>query len=83
VRTPGTARNTDQAAFDPGDERNYQQPFQIAAKAQALRVRILPDFAADDLDLFLVNSDDEVVAASAAGGSDERPGGLHRGRVPS
>ncbi len=81
VRTPGTAQNTDQAPFDPEDPRNYEQPFQIAAKAQALRLRILPDFAADDLDLFLVNSDDEVVAASAAGGSDEQitVSGLPRG----
>lgn len=88
LRTAATAQNTHAEDFDPEDPRNYEQDFRISARAQALRLRLEPESGTggfrqgDDLDLFLLDSAGNLVAASAAGGSDERVTvtGLPRGR---
>jgi len=84
VDTEATAQDTSAAAFDPEDERNYTQNMFVGGPNVTVRVQLDGDFdPGDDLDLFMVAPDGEtVVAASAAGGSEEivTLTGLERGR---
>jgi subtilisin family serine protease len=83
VDRAGTARNTQAADFDPKDARNYRQTFFIGGPRRVLRLQVEGDFTAnDDMDLFLTDAADNVVAASATGESYEEVtvSGLARGR---
>jgi subtilisin family serine protease len=72
VETAGTATDTEAAGFDPDDPRNYRKDYTIGGPAQTLRLQLLGDFDPnDDMDLFLTNAADEVVASSATAVSDE------------
>ncbi len=67
-----TATNTGGARFSPGDERNYQQKITVPAGTFATRVEVKsPNPNADDLDLFIQRVGGDIVAQSAAGGSNE------------
>jgi len=70
VDTEAEAENSG-GAGDPTDDRNYFQDVTVTGSAMVLRVQTLPDFPTDDLDLYLLDADDEVVAASATGASAE------------
>jgi hypothetical protein len=58
-------------AGDPLDASNYVQPIEVAGPNETVRVQTLPDFPTDDLDLFLLDADDNIVALSATGASAE------------
>jgi subtilisin family serine protease len=58
-------------AGDPLDESNYVQPIEVTGPNATVRVQTLPDFPSDDLDLFLLDADDNIVALSATGASAE------------
>jgi hypothetical protein len=74
VASVDTAAEADNShgAGDPLDPSNYTQPIQVRGPGTILRVQTLPDNAADDLDLFLLDSDDNVVAQAATGASAEQ-----------
>src|SRR5699024_6074895 len=71
VDTDGQAQNTERAAFDPNDERNYVQRVQAGKATQALRKEVRADFPADDLDLYVFDPNWAFVAQSSTAGSDE------------
>jgi subtilisin family serine protease len=70
VDTPAEADNSDEAG-DPLDETNYVQPVQVRGPNMTLRVQTLPHFP-DDLDLYLLDADDNVVAEAATQASAEQ-----------
>ncbi len=72
VDTDAEAQNTERAAFDPNDERNYMQPVRSRKPTQALRVEVHADFPADDLDLYVFDPSGAFVAQSSTAGSQEQ-----------
>ena len=60
------------AAGDPLDDSNYFQPIEVQGPNTILRVQTLPDFPSDDLDLFLLDANDDIVAEAATGASAEQ-----------
>lgn len=71
--TDAVMTNTGQGDFDPGDTRNHTQPLVVDAGTELVRIELVPDNAADDLDLFITrNSDGALVAYSASGTAAER-----------
>lgn len=70
VDTAAEAQNSHQAS-DPRFDGNYFQRVKIGGPQQVLRVQTLPQFAGDDLDLYLLDSSGNPVAQSATGRADE------------
>ncbi len=81
VDRAGTAQNSQQAG-DPLDRNNYVRPIQVDGPRVVVRLQTLPDFDADDLDLYLLDGTGAVVAESASPGASEQvtATGLPQGR---
>ena len=67
VDTTGNGSDTSGADFAPGLEGLWSQTIEVAGPAELVRVQTLPDEPADDLDLFVLDEDGDVVAESASG----------------
>ncbi len=67
MRTRTAEADNSGGAGDPLDESNYVQPIEVAGPNDDLRVQTLPDFPTDDLDLFLLDADDNIVAPCGHG----------------
>ncbi|MEP6667254.1 MAG: S8 family serine peptidase [Nocardioidaceae bacterium] len=70
VDTPAEA-NASGGAGDPLDDSNYSQDINVAGAKSVLRVQTRPDDVNEDLDLFLLDADDNLVGAAATGASAE------------
>ena len=69
--TAAEAENTERGDFDPNDSRNYLQRVKATQKTKALRLELVADYPADDLDLYVFDPEGNFVAQSATGGSEE------------
>lgn len=71
VDTAAEAENTNGAVFDPADERNYAQTVKAGENTNVLQLEVMPEFAADDLDLYVFDPSGALAGQSATGGSNE------------
>ncbi len=72
VDTAANGSDTAGADFDPGLGGLWSQTIEVGGAAELVRVQTVPDDAADDLDLFLLDEDGDVVGASATGRATEQ-----------
>lgn len=70
--TTGTGQDTGGADFEPGLLGTWSQTLTVEGRRDLVRVETLPDTRADDLDLYLLDDEGQVVAASATESGAER-----------
>lgn len=56
-RTVGTGQDTGSADFAPSLPGNYSQTLTVGGPGELVRIQVLADHGADDLDLYLVGPD--------------------------
>ncbi|CAN5887937.1 hypothetical protein BH20ACT6_BH20ACT6_22280 [soil metagenome] len=71
VDTAGTGSDTGGADFDPALAGNWSQPLEVFGRRDLVRVQTVAADRRDDLDLYLVDTDGDVVASAATPSADE------------